>query len=381
MDDEVNANAPRCRGSTPWGFLGMLLLVVAVEGSLSRHAMKYADYLSFSWHSGSRNARGRHARADLICLGDSMVKCGVLPRLLEDRLGLSAYNFAMLGGQAPSSFFLLRRVLEAGGRPRALVVDFQSTLLMISPTMNVSYWSDLLDARDGMDLAWETGDLNLIVRTALPWLLPSLKVRDGIRADIRAALRNEGWPHLEERRSLRHSLRINAGAVVNPHATVRPTVIETNPPRRAAWTPKKVHLIYLKRFLDLAESRGIPVFWLLPPTHPDWQLRRERLGLDAPFARMIEYFQRQYRNVVVVDGRHSGYDRSRFSDEIHLNCNGAQELSQTLATLIGAHLKTPDALPRWLPLPRSQGADSGVSVEDLAESRKATDPEGRGVRR
>jgi hypothetical protein len=361
------------RPSIPWGLIGMLVLATAVETFIARDSLGLANHQSFNWRLAGTAARGDEGRSDVLCLGDSMVKLGVLPRVLEERLGGSSYNLALFGGQAPSSFFVLRRALESGAKPRAVVVDFHSNLLAVSPKSTCPYWSDLVDARDALDLAWQTRDLALIAAEVGTWLLPSYKVRDQIRDGFRSALRGQERAAVAERRTILHNWRVQAGAHMIEHPPRAPERIETNPQKRERWGPHPVNVAYLRRFFDLAARHGVPVFWLVPPTHPDWQLRRERLGAEPTFTAFIHRVQDLYPGVVVVDGRHSGYDRSLFLDATHLNARGARKLSHALAGVLKSRLKSPQALPRWVSLPASAtpGRDAAAPVKQVAGAEKA----------
>ncbi len=102
-----------------------------------------------------------------------MVKLGVLPRVIEDSLGLSAYNLAVLAGQPASSCFLFRQLLESGHRPRAVIVDFSAPLLTMSLQNNRECWAELANGRDAIELALEAGDPALGIAVLSRWLVPS----------------------------------------------------------------------------------------------------------------------------------------------------------------------------------------------------------------
>ena len=99
---------------------GMTLVELLVAMSIGLFLIGGALYM----YSQSKNAY----RA-----GDSLAKLGVAPSLVEARSGRSVYNLAVCAGQAPSSYFLLRRVLDSGARPTAILVDFFPRLLQVPP--------------------------------------------------------------------------------------------------------------------------------------------------------------------------------------------------------------------------------------------------------
>lgn len=361
------------RSRVPWGLVGMVAMVALVEGSIWRHAAELSDYQSYSWRTSADAASGPAARADVLCLGDSQVKLGVVPRILEARLGGRAYNLAVLGGQAPSTFFLLRRALRAGARPRAVVVDHFPNLLAFPPKVNRPRWADLVDPRDLLDLGWNSADLALALATAASYALPSTKDRLGIRESVRAALDGERRRELPERDAFRRNWDLNRGAhlvAADPHARVgEAEALAGHGPRH--WKPHRANVTYLRRFLDLAARQNVAVFWVLPPTVSTWQSRREELGLDQTYARFVRELTVGYPNVVVVDGRHAEYPPTAFADPIHLNRVGAAEFSDALAEVMAGRLGAGRPGGRWATLGAFRGRKVGVPLEDVQQSRMA----------
>src|SRR5580693_8460636 len=94
-----NVRSRRC----PAGLIGALGLIVLLEGIVSRVPARVDDRsrLASSWQTAMRRAAGPEARAEILTFGDSLIKLGILPRVLEARLGRSSYNLAVLGGQPP----------------------------------------------------------------------------------------------------------------------------------------------------------------------------------------------------------------------------------------------------------------------------------------
>jgi len=58
------------------------------------------------------------------------------PAPVGGRARVAGVNLALARGPAPATFFLLRRALEAGTRPEAIVVDFKPSVLVGSPRYN-----------------------------------------------------------------------------------------------------------------------------------------------------------------------------------------------------------------------------------------------------
>src|SRR5205823_5327851 len=148
---------PRGR-SVPLGLLGALALVAAIESSLRSHELEFLNTLACDWRQGAL-AAGRDAPGcEVLCFGDSLMKNGVAPEVIGRRLGMRSYSLAVASGPPAASYFLLRRALESGARPKAVLIDVIPHLLAWGPESFATLWPELLDVRDGLDLARSSGD-------------------------------------------------------------------------------------------------------------------------------------------------------------------------------------------------------------------------------
>ncbi|WP_422931482.1 hypothetical protein [Singulisphaera sp. PoT] len=372
--------APR-RWKPPWGLIGMLPLILAAELTVARHEPKlFDDPLILSWRLGADSSVREAKQAKILCMGDSLVHLGVLPRLLQSRVGKSAYNLASPGSPASASYFLLRKALEAGARPEALVVDFHSNVLSKPPRTTLHFWPELLSFRETLELGWHARDPRLFLATTLAIALPSVRRRNGLREGLLASLRDEPPPSRELMAANRRNALINLGA--SPHAKRTPNTDDiTRSEPNKGWQPHGVNVLYVRKFLELASSRKIPVYWLLPPLSPACQGRLERRGVDERLMQFVLSIQRKYDNVVVVDGRHAGYPTDVFVDANHLDKQGAAELTTTLASIMDRGLVPSGAGRGVVPLPPFRALTSDLPLEDLEESkaivRKTDDRLGR----
>ncbi len=46
------------------------------------------------------------------------------------------------------TYFLLRRAVAAGARPRAIIINAKPAVLLANPEFNIRYWQEVLDARE-----------------------------------------------------------------------------------------------------------------------------------------------------------------------------------------------------------------------------------------
>ncbi len=151
-----------------------------------------------------------------------------------------------------------------------------------------------------------------------------------------------------------------------------------NPPKPGEyqWRPRAVHTAYVARFLNLARSYAIPVFWVLPPVVAS---RRERIGssgVTAAYDAFVASYLSAYPGVTILDGQNLDWDTEAFRDPIHLNRDGAvafslaiaRTLHERLGLAIGANT------PRWVKLPAHQEVSAHPwedLLEDLDQSRSA----------
>ncbi len=350
----------------------MLALVAGAEGYVRRHPVAFSDYASLSWQDAGAAARGEDVRhAEVLCLGDSLVKVGVLPNVLEARLGRTAFNLGIYGGQAASSYFLLRRALDSGARPRAILVDFHPNLLAVAPKSSGDFWPGLLDIRDALDLARTTADLGLIAGVAANGLVPSVRDRHGIRKAVFASLEGKDSESAFDLHALRLNWNRNRGAhLVAPRAyVVKLEPEQGSPGPRIVWSANRSNASYARRLFQLAADRRIQVVWVIPPADPSWQAHRERIGADAGLSRFVREISHQFPEVLVVDGRHSGYDRPAFVDETHMGRDGAAEFTTALADFLVSRLSRDGSQGGIVPLTPFQGRPAGIPLEDLQQTK------------
>jgi hypothetical protein len=353
----------------PLGLLGMIALVVLIERSVARYEARFTPSWALDWRLTGRAARTQAPGCGVLCLGDSLVKLGIVPRAIERRLGKPSYNLALSAGPAPASFVLLRRALAAGAHPEAIVLDFTPHLLADDPRIAWRLWPELVGLRDALDLARSARDADWLTALVLGRTLPSVRAR----FEIRAALRGDGRG--DPLAMFRRNWAFNRGAQVMPRSPEFTGRADVWPGARRVLYPDtcRVHPVnelYVGRLLALAATRRIPVFWLLPPVCPDLQDRRERSGAEAQYIRFVRRMQARSPGVTVVDGRRAGYDHTVHCDPLHLDCRGAYALSVGVAEVIGRGLGAAGS-PRWVELPSYQDRTIDIALEDLEQSRQA----------
>jgi len=177
---------PEARGPRwPAGFLGMLGLLLAVETGLTRGELGLGTVGAADWGLNRAEAVREGPGAEVLCFGDSLIKCGVAPAVLEARLDRTAYNLASLGATPPASYFLLKRALDAGARPRAILFDAKaSTLNAANYWYTVRDWANLVGPWDALQLARDDRNPAFFGLHLVHYLIPSVRLRLDLRTRV-----------------------------------------------------------------------------------------------------------------------------------------------------------------------------------------------------
>jgi hypothetical protein len=356
--------APR---AIPWGLLGMICLLGVVEGLLAQRELLLATAVTANSHFAAEMAQREGPACGVLAFGDSQVKCGVYPAVLEDRLDLRAFNLAVLASPPPACYFLLRRALDAGARPAAILVGYMT--LSGNLDEHLPSLQELLGIRECFDLAWNAKDTSLFASAVLARCCPSVRGRHQIRNFLLGFLQRRGDdPKLSVEQYLqiwaanRGALRIPKVASFDGH--MEAGLKETVYARR--WQVNAVYARYFRRFLELAGAQEIPVYWLLSPITPEAQSLRDSLGLDAHHTRNVRAIQARYPDLCVIDARHAGYSHSAFADSCHLNSVGAEHLTSEIASIIRRGAQGTHAGERWLAVAQYRERPESGSVQKLA---------------
>ncbi len=365
-----DVSVPPDRGLIPWGAVAALGLVLAAESWVSSHHLDFTS-LGMASHRYAGEAVARAVDTDVLALGDSQVKFGVVPLAVERRAGRRAYNLGAAGGTAPFTYYLLRRALDRGARPGAIIVDFKPTQLQVDPRALVEPWAAVLSAREALDMAWTARDGLFFAKLLVAWTLPSLRARAEIRSSVLSNLQGSTPYRAAANLASFREWDANRGAGLLPR---NPAIGGEAIPwdavmydRMGDWWMHPLNGVYVRRVLDLAAARGVPVYWVVAPINPRVQVRRDGLGRDRNYTRMLHRAVDRYPNLVVIEGRRSGYPTRVFTDGAHMDLDGAYAFSDALALV----LKTdPGAFAsRWVELPPYRAAPYPTGLEDVAGSR------------
>ncbi len=280
-------------------------------------------------------------------------------------------------GSTSTSFYLLKQALNEGARPSAIVLDVHPVFILSDNRDRNHYWSDSLGLIDLFDLAWTLNAPDDLAKILLTKSLRSLYHRDQLRTFLLGSLKGETSTHWFPNLISMRNFNQNQGAEVSQNNPVYKgevaliyQVLGLNDDHRRGSSPSAE--VYMHRLLNLAASHGIRVFWVNMPIVPELEREREAKGWNDVYDRFTRKFL-SYRNLVVLDARHSGYPPSVFRDATHLAPNGAYALSRDIAEVVKRDktVTANDDQSHWVALPSFQQRSINVALESLARSEEA----------
>ena len=378
IEADRNGAAVGRRTATPWGVAGMIGLIVAIECFVARNWLDFTDPVSLSWRYSAAAIQTESRGCDLLCLGDSLIKHGLLPGVIEEGTGRRTANLSAARAPTLLTYFLLRRALDAGARPRAIIINAKPAVLLAGPEFNARYWQELLTPRECLEFSLMTRNGPFMLATIVGRLLPSVRSRLEVQSHVLAAVRGETDRIPAINRVLLRNWTVNRGANVAAARSERQDAAEPDIERKlhpGLFFVDPTNAQGIDRLLQLADARDIPVFWLLTPISPVLQTLRDQSGAEAAYEQFVRSSVARYpRLVTVLDARRGSYPPSLFTDHTHLNSHGAIALSRAVAAALKPLLSGPRSAsgPVWIAVagPSERPAASGVIVEDLEQSQK-----------
>jgi hypothetical protein len=355
----------------PLGLLGFLLLVAGVEWTVARHDLTFTRQDNWEWRLSARASRRAATSSAVLAFGSSLMKLGVAPQVIERELGLSTYNLGICAGPAPASYFLLRRALEAGARPRIVLVDYHPLVLTHGPWHASPFWPDLLETRECLELAWKAGDPGYFAAMTCARLVPSVKDRREIRRVIVGAIGGEPSSTLSVE-ALRRNVATNRGALLVPKVPGTKVRIprEEAAVRIDSWECSALNARYVHEFMTLAAQHEVAVVWVMTPLHPDLSQLREGNGLQDRYRQFARSIIWAHPNVIVAEAIRSGYTPDLFVDSQHRNRDGAACLSAGVAEAIRGVVEhgVGSNEARWVTVGPPRMPSGELAIEDYGMS-------------
>jgi hypothetical protein len=365
----------------PWGLVGCLALILVIERSIARRDLEFRAPIEWDWVVAEKLAGEAASSADVLILGDSLAKEGLIPRVIEQRTGLSVRNLAVSAGSPPLAFALLRHAIEAGARPGLVVVEMEPHLLEHGKDYLRQHGAYVLEPREIAELAWRRRDGHLLASLGVERLLPSARSREEIRAHTVARVRGEASRNAVLCPPMILNWRQNGGALVVPGDRRFDGKLSD---LHHLWFPHAFHpdpvaLQYADRTFRLLRERGIRACLLIPPLARAATDRRRAEGVDAAHRRWIRELATRHEGLSVLDATALDLSDDHFHDPFHLNELGAAELSARVAEVI-ARL---EPAGRWVALDAIEPRPDLLALkhENLTESRRRLDAPARRIDR
>lgn len=347
MDDSVQRQP---RSAVPQALVGAVVLIAMIELWLGRLELHLRHFEAAN-HRFPRTVFREAAGAQLLCFGDSLVKQGIVPRILEEKLGTTAYNLAVGGGTPAANYFVLRQALEAGVRPKWILVDFEPVMISIGANHSERRLAEMASIRDCLDIGWHYRSPDYFGALAMAWVLPSVRYRTEIRGLVATSLSGETDADKERVSTAWKLWGRERGVHLNPSLQTDPRQsplwnnrYARHMPRKCDWRSEH----YITRFFSLAEAHNIPVYWLLPPVHPEIRSSWDAGGGTEFYTRFAERMQNRFTGVTIVDARRSGCPAERFYDSCHLDGSGASAFTEQVAEVLNRYPPRPGAAGGWV---------------------------------
>ena len=200
----------------PLGVLGMIALIGVVETAIALAAPRLRDPVSFSWVYAAEAAKHRAPGSGILCLGDSLAKDGLVSAVLTATTGVPTYNLSAPAAPAPMTECLFRRALDAGARPRAIVLELKPSLLAGGPRYRMRGWQEFLNFSETVSL----------IRSAAQHLVRHRSSSRADPAEPSRALRNSRGPAP----GCKESRRFRVSRISSMERTGPSTPARTSPP-------------------------------------------------------------------------------------------------------------------------------------------------------
>lgn len=253
---------------------GVLALIVLAEPFFSWFAAKYIKNTEYQLFRYQLERAAEPPPADLVFLGDSVLRSSVVPSIIEAATGASALNLGLVANAgAMSDYYVFAKYLEHHAAPKAVVVihslhawpeDFHRELFALhfaTPVEAVRVWSaGLVGPLDAVDFELQCALGSYRYRQYLKTSLLSsvfvgLDYYPAVAAEVEAfhrARRELGYYPDESKGNLPAE-----GWSVDP-SYARPFKLSSS------------NAYYLDRLLGLAEERKVPVYFTDGPLYaPD----------------------------------------------------------------------------------------------------------------
>lgn len=253
---------------------------------------------------------------DLQVMGDSVAKGAIIPQQLTEALPGHpyVYNTAIAGSGPEFSYFVLKREIDAGKTPKAI---------LYAPSPHT----------------FANGRVALLAGAFCTWPEIAELAKQGMAPCemVYGCFCKLSWT-LRYREQLADRLRGRAPETEGPQAAVEKVAGVTHrhySPEHLRTSHKQpfgvFHLneVFFDKFMDMAQQNNIKVYWATPPVLPVVYENRKQYNFDQAYFQFLDEVCAKY-HVQTLQKEFLIYPDDQFKDYDHLDSVGAARFTQLL---------------------------------------------------
>jgi len=314
--------------------LAFVLCVIAIEVFARGHVEWFADLAAWQWQSKSDAIESGALEGDIAIFGTSVLFHGLDTTSAVSRDGARIVNLALNGMEWQHEAQLLRDRVNAPHPPRLAVVEFRQAAVEHDSWIRGPYFRFWATPGEFMESRFYYWDLPLSFTFLANRALVTFRYREAIDNWLFEALRERRIPDATRDRNRATAAAIRTRAGMSPAFDEDHLRAYVGPPRERTWAVNVAGELWMRRFLDLAASRGMQVVLLLPPSPPYLTERPGPNGFRARFDAEVAALRRDYPSLGLDVFEPKGFALEDFADEIHLNLSGRSKMSAQFAQWI-----------------------------------------------
>ncbi len=332
------------RSQLPLAAMALLLALGAVEATVARHRVWFADAASWTWETKTRMIREGAIDGDVAIVGTSILMSGIDPAVARQGAAgrYSPVNLAHLGMTVQAYAQTWEEFLSQPKRPRLVFVELREFEVTRASWIAGPYFSH--EASWSWFLA--SGVLyfepSLLLTFAASRALPSFSYRQGLVSWL-----SRSWlarrPMTDTRdRNLHDTEVLRARFGFSPDDRRRmPGVLSQSRPR--PWRANLAGRYWFNRFLDASERSSVEVVLLEAPVPPKVAEDRGRSRYDAGRDAFIQSLRAEHPRLKLEFFAPTGFGLDDFYDDLHLTSAGAVKLSAQFSQWLQARSGAPGA--------------------------------------
>lgn len=257
---------------------------------------------------------------DLLIMGDSVAQGGIIATQLETYLppGQFVYNMATPSAGPEFPYFQLKRTIDAGTPPKAIILapSPHTFMSMRVPLLVGAYctWSEIAQVTSSG--------------------LESLETLYGVLCRFSYTLRNR--EQIFSFLKTGHFIEANEGTVVvkalaakNPNRVRHWTLDELDARYKQPFSVQEFNHYYLNQFLNLASAHQIPVYWVTLPEMPVVEQCRQQYDFNTGYYRFIDELEKK-QQIHFLQRDFLVWSETNFIDQTHLSPDAAEKFTRII---------------------------------------------------